>query len=68
MIIVKTFSNRINAGLAADYLRQHNVDCFIADEYSSAVSIIPNSEIRVMVDERDLNRAKAILAEFAPEL
>ncbi len=66
MITVKTFANYIDANMAADSLRQHNINCFLADEYSAASSMAPSLVgVRIMVDEEDLNRAKLVLDELS---
>ncbi|GEM_PF-5970420 len=64
MVIVGIFFDFIGANMAANYLRQHGIDCFIVDEYASASVVVPMVEIRVMVDKKDLNEAKIILADF----
>ncbi len=65
LITVETFANYIEANIVANYLREHDIDCFLADENSVMAVIAPIIvEARLMVLEKDLNRAKILLADY----
>ena len=66
IVTAATFQSYIDANLAANCLRQHNINCFLADEYSSAGAVVPLSiEARVMVNKKDLNRSMIVLAALS---
>lgn len=62
MITVTRYFNYIDAEIAANYLRQYNINAFLADEYSCNSAIAPLIiDIRLMVPADDFERAQELL-------
>jgi hypothetical protein len=68
MITLASFQNYIDANLAANYLRQNGIECFVADEGISRVAIVPGSEVRIMVAEEDLAQGATFLKNMQKNL
>lgn len=65
MITIATFSNYLEANIAADYLRQSGVECFLADEnFSRIYGATGVTAIRIMVAEKDAAAALVTLQEI----
>lgn len=60
-VTVASYDDIVTANLAVNYLRQHKIKCFLADQYTANVYLSAPIKSRIIVDEKDLNRATAIL-------
>lgn len=61
MKTLATFQDFIEANIAADYLRQNGIECFVADQGISSARIVPAAEVRIMIAEEDQEQALILL-------
>jgi NADP-dependent alcohol dehydrogenase len=66
-VILTTFANNIEAHMLQDILKNEGIESVIQGEISNQVlSALQGFGIQVLVFEKDLERAKAILKEAFP--
>jgi hypothetical protein len=66
MTTIREFTNSAEAGLLVSFLRENDIEADLADENASAWSVarllVP---IRLQVPDADVEKAEALLKEFA---
>lgn len=68
LVLLETFENNIDASMARQFLEENEIACMLTNENVAAVYPIPNvGEIRMMVFEKDYDRARALLDEAGSE-
>lgn len=68
LVLLETFENNIDASMARQFLEENEIACMLTNENVAAVYPIPNvGEIRMMVFEKDYDRAHALLDEAGSE-
>lgn len=68
LVLLETFENNIDASMARQFLEENEIACMLTNENVAAVYPIPNvGEIRMMVFEKDYDRARALLDEACGE-
>lgn len=68
LVLLETFENNIDASMARQFLEENEIACMLTNENVAAVYPIPNvGEIRMMVFEKDYDRARALLDEAVSE-
>ena len=68
LVLLETFENNIDASMTRQFLEENGIACMLTNENVAAVYPIPNvGEIRMMVFEKDYDRARALLDEAVNE-
>ncbi|MGN0206220.1 MAG: DUF2007 domain-containing protein [Muribaculaceae bacterium] len=64
LVLLETFEDIMQASIAYQILEENEIACMLTNENVAAVYPIPNvGEIRMMVFEKDYDRARAMLDE-----
>ena len=62
---IKIPCNYIEAHLILDYLRQHNIDCYLTDDFSSTCSLAPGIIMaRIMIKNEDAHRGAELVDKY----